>query len=153
MRTHQWLRQTLNKFRQTLNKLILHRAEVILITLPLAETGMVSGPPTTVNRLSVGASTKSKVAKAIILSTFPSEASDSKPSRLEVICRSNQARGFSEQMSNRIAVPQIKSTLDLYEQKWNTFRQWCSLNEINPHMPTVPMISCFTCLGTNSWQR
>ena len=108
---------------------------------PLAETGMVSGPPTTVHSFPVGTSTNSKVAKAIILSTLPSEASDSKPSCVEVICRSNQARGFSEQVSNRIAVPQRKSKLDLYEQKWNTFREWCELNGINPHTPTVPMIA------------
>ena len=88
-------------------------------------------------------STNSKVAKAIILPTLPSEASDSKPSRVEVICRSNQTRGFSEQVSNRIAVPQRKSTLDLYEQKWNSFREWCELNRINPHTPTVPMIAEF----------
>ena len=129
--------------RQTLNKLILHRVELILIAPPLAETGMVSGPPTTVHSFPVGTSTNSKVAKAIILSTFPSETSDSKPSRVEVICRSNQARGFSEQASNRIAVPQKKFTLDLYEQKWNTFREWCELNGINPHTPTVPMIAEF----------
>ena len=110
---------------------------------PLSETGMVSGPPTTVNSFPVGTSTNSKVAKAIILPTLPSEASDSNPSRVEVICRSNQARGFSEQVSNRIAVPQRKSTLDLYEQKWNTFREWCELNGINPHTPTVAMIAEF----------
>ena len=110
---------------------------------PLAETGMVSGPPTTVHSFPVGTSTNSKVAEAIILSSLSSEASDSKPSRVEVICRSNQARGFSEQVSNRIAVPQRKSTLDLYEQKWNTFREWCELNGINPHTPTVPMIAEF----------
>ena len=110
---------------------------------PLAETGMVSGPPTTVNSFPVGTSTNSKVAKAIIHPTLPSEASDCKPSRVEVICRSNQARGFSEQVSNRISVPQRKSTLDLYEQKWNTFREWCELNGINPHTPTVPMIAEF----------
>ena len=46
-------------------------------------------------------------------------------------------------MSNRIAVPLRKSTLDLYEQKWNTVREWCSLNGINPHTPTVPMIAEF----------
>ena len=49
---------------------------------PLAETGMVSGPPTTVHSFPVGTSTNSKVAKAIILPTLPSEASDSKPSRV-----------------------------------------------------------------------
>ena len=37
---------------------------------PLAETGMVSGPPTTVHSFPVGPSTNSKVAKAIILSNF-----------------------------------------------------------------------------------
>ena len=124
---------------------------------PLAETGMVSGPPTSVNRFSVGTSTNSKVAKAIILSTLPSEASVSKPSRVEVICRSNQARGFSEHVSNRIAVPHRKSTLDLYEQKWNTFREWCTLNGINPHTPTVrphdSRIPASLFLWTSSWQR
>ena len=49
---------------------------------PLAETGMVSGPPTTVHSFPVGTSTNSKVAKAIILPTLPSEASDSKPSHV-----------------------------------------------------------------------
>ena len=110
---------------------------------PLAETGMVSGPPMTVHSFPVGTSTNSKVAEAIILSSLSSEDSDAKPSRVEVICRSNQARGFSEQVSNRIAVPQRKSTLDLYEQKWNTFREWCELNGINPHTPTVPIIAEF----------
>ena len=109
----------------------------------LAGTGMVSGPPTTVHSFPVGTSTNTKVAEAIILSSLSSEGSDLKPSRVEVICRSNQARGFSEQVSNRIAVPQRKSTLDLYEQKWNTFREWCELNGINPHTPTVPMIADF----------
>ena len=56
--------------RQTLNKLILHRAELILIAPPLAETGMVSGPPTTVHSFPVGTSTNSKVAEAIILSNI-----------------------------------------------------------------------------------
>ena len=73
---------------------------------PLTETKMVPGPPTTVNILPIGSSTNSKVAKTIILSTLPSEATDAKPSRVEVICRSNQVRGFSQQVSNRIAVPQ-----------------------------------------------
>ena len=109
----------------------------------LADTGMVSGPPTTVHSFPVGTSTSTKVAEAIILSSLSSEGSDLRPSRVEVICRSNQARGFSEQVSNRIAVPQRKSTLDLYEQKWNTFREWCELNGINPHTPTVPMIADF----------
>ena len=33
--------------------------------------------------------------------------------------------------------------LDLFEQKWNTFREWCELKGINPHTPTVPMIAEF----------
>ena len=37
---------------------------------PLAETGMVSGPPTTVHSFPVGTSTNSKVAEAIILSNI-----------------------------------------------------------------------------------
>ena len=56
-----------------------------------------------------------KLLKQSFSQTFSSEASDSTPSRVEVICRSNQARGFSEQVSNRITVPQRKFTLDLYE--------------------------------------
>ena len=117
--------------RQTLNKLILHRAELILIAplWPKQEWRYTS--------------INSKVAEAIIFATLPSEATDAKPSRMEVICRSNQVRGFSEQVSNRIAVPQRKSTLDLYEQKRNTFREWCELNGNNPHTPTVPMIADF----------
>ena len=91
---------------------------------------MVSGPPTTVHSFPVGTSTNSKVAKAIILSTLPSEASDSKPSRVEVICRSNQTRGFSEQVSNRIAVPQRKFTLDLYEQSGIPLENGVSLTEL-----------------------
>ena len=99
-------------------------------------------------------------AKAIILSTLPSEAADAKPSHVEAICRSNQVRGFSEQVSNRIAVPQRKSTLDLYEQKWNiplenTFRGVSLTELIHMHTPTVPMTADFllhlNCLGTSSW--
>ena len=105
--------------RQTLNKLILHRAELILIAplwpkqewfpdlLRLSIAFPLVLPPT------------AKLLKQSFSQTFSSEASDSKPSRVEVICRSNQARGFSEQVSNRIAVPQRKFTLDLYEQSEN----------------------------------
>ena len=81
---------------------------------PLAKAGMVSRPPAPVDRgLSVGSPTNRKVSQASIHTLLPLEISGSKLSCLEIVCRSNQARGSSEQVSNRIPAPQRKFTLDL----------------------------------------
>ena len=105
--------------RQTLNKLILHRAQLILIAPLWPKQEWFPD----LLRLSIAFPLvllpTAKLLKQSFSQTFSSEASDSTPSRVEVICRSNQARGFSEQVSNRIAVPQRKFTLDLYEQSEN----------------------------------
>ena len=105
--------------RQTLNKLILHRAELILIAPLWPKQEWFPD----LLRLSIAFPLvllpTAKLLKQSFSQTFSSEASDSTPSRVEVICRSNQARGFSEQVSNRITVPQRKFTLDLYEQSEN----------------------------------
>ena len=120
--------------RQTLNKLILHRAELILIAPLWPKQEWFPD----LLRLSIAFPLvflpTAKLLKQSFSQTFSSEASDSTPSRVEVICRSNQARGFSEQVSNRITVPQRKFTLDLYEQSENGV----SLTELIHTRPLSP---------------
>ena len=126
--------------RQTLNKLILHRAELILIAplwpkqewfpdlLQLSIAFPLVLPPT-----------------AKLLKQSFSHHFHQRPRILNLHAwrLSVDPIKLGDFRNNRIAVPQRKSTLDLYEQKWNTFREWCELNGINPHMPTVPMIAEF----------
>ena len=95
------------------------------------------------DRLPKGNTTNSKVAKANILIPISQKPGTAQPSRVEVIARSHQTRGFSQKVSDRISVSQRKSTVQLYEYKWKVFREWCESQGIDPNTPTVPNIADF----------
>ncbi len=63
---------------------------------PLAAPGMVSRSDKKVDRLSTGVTSNSKVAKTIVLTQLSQESGMAQPSRLEVISRFHQDRGFSQ---------------------------------------------------------
>ena len=88
-----------------------------------------------------GSSSNTQVVEADILQPVSSEAAIPKSSRVEIISGFYRARGFSEQVSKRIAVPQRKSTALLYENKWKLFREWCLSQGFDPNTPSVPIIA------------
>ena len=55
----------------------------------------------------------------------------------------NKRAGFSQEVVERIAKPQRKSTLRQYQAKMNRFFRWCNENEVNLGSPTIPQISEF----------
>ena len=121
--------------RQTLNKLILHRAELILIAPLWPKQEWFPD----LLRLSIAFPLVLPPTAKLLKQSF-SQHFHQRPRILNLHAWRLSVDPIK---SNRIAVPQRKSTLDLYEQKWNTFREWCELNGINPHKPTVPMIAEF----------
>jgi len=109
----------------------------------VAQTGVVPGTSQAVNRLSVGAPSNTQVVETDFHQPVSPEARIPESSRVEIISGFNRARGFSEQVSNRIAVPQRRSTALLYESKWKLFREWCLSKGVDPNTPSVPIIADF----------
>ena len=109
----------------------------------MAASRMVSRSDQNVDRLSIGITSSSEVAKTIVLTHLPQISGTAQPSRLEVISRFHQNRGFSQKVSSRISVSQRQSTVQLYEYKWKVFREWCLSQGIDPNTPTVPNIADF----------
>ena len=54
-----------------------------------------------------------------------------------------EQRGFSKQVSQRLSVPQRKSTSEVYDGKWKVFRQWCQSQQLNPATTSIPDIADF----------
>lgn len=109
----------------------------------LAKSRMVHRPFRPVHCMSTSPSSNSEDAETNVFTPVPSLPLSTQPSRLEVIARSNQERGFSEEVSKRLSVSQRKSTSEIYESKWRVFREWCQCKQINPCSPTVPNIADF----------
>ena len=109
----------------------------------LAASGVVRRSHQTVNSFSPGIASDSEVAETNILIPIPQSPGSSQPSRVEVISRFSQARGFSQEVSSRLSVSQRQSTVQLYEYKWKVFREWCASQRIDPNTPTIPNIADF----------
>jgi len=62
---------------------------------------------------------------------------------VEIISGLNTERGFSEKVSQRISVPQRKSTSNVYDSKWKFFCQWCQSKKIDPATVSVPVLADF----------
>ena len=109
----------------------------------LAAPGMVSGPPGSMRGETTETSSNVEVIKAVVLPGVPPKPSRSKSSRLEVISGFVESRGFSESVSNRIAVPQRQSTVKLYDYQWKCFCDWGEGRGVDPINPSVPNIAEF----------
>ena len=72
----------------------------------LAQPGVVSGPTRYLNRLSNNSPTSAETAQKDLLTPLSSASVASQPSRLEVIKRFHKEIGFSEAVSQRLAISQ-----------------------------------------------
>ena len=109
----------------------------------LAQPGVVSGPPRSLNRLSNISPTSAETAQADLLTPLSSASVASQPSRLEVIKGFHQERGFSEAVAQRLAISQRQSSAVVYESKWKVFGEWCHVKQSNPVKATVQQLADF----------
>ena len=109
----------------------------------LAQPGVVSGPPRSLNRLSNISPTSAETAQADLLTPLSSTSVASQPSRLEVIKGFHKERGFSEAVAQRLAISQRQSSAVVYESKWKVFGEWCHVKQINPVKATVQQLADF----------
>ena len=109
----------------------------------LAKSGVVPRTSRSHHRLPTHSSSKSKAPKADLLTPLSSKPQKSQPSRLEVIQRFHQKRGFSEAIAKRLAISQRASSAGVYEYKWKVFGEWCRSKQLDPCKTSVPQLSEF----------
>ena len=109
----------------------------------LAQSGVVSGPIRSRDRLSNSSPTSAETAQADLLTPLSSASVESQPSRLEVIKGFHKERGFSEAVAQRLAISQRQSSAGVYESKWKVFGEWCHVKQINPVKATVQQLADF----------
>ena len=109
----------------------------------LVQSGVVSGPTRSLNRLSNNSPTSAETAQADLLTPLSSASVASQPSRLEVIKGFHKERGFSEAVAQRLTISQRQSSAGVYESKWNVFGEWCHVKQINPVKATVQQLADF----------
>ena len=104
----------------------------------VAKEGVVSRPLGTECRASTFTASNSKVTQATKLKRIPSEPSGSKTSRLETIAESVVSAGLSQRVAKL-----RKSSLRVYDSRWNCFSSWCSTKRISPWLATKQQIADF----------
>ena len=76
-------------------------------------------------------------------SGLPSETRVSGPSRLAIVERSLGKKGFSQEVSLRIARPNRESSLGVYQSKWDVFSAWCRVRKTDPLEASAALIADF----------
>ena len=109
----------------------------------LARQELVSGPIGTPGGSSSSVTTQTEPAQAAKDIHISQSASEPEPSRLLVVERSLRKKGFSQEVSSRIARPNRLSSLAVYQSKWAVFAAWCHSRQVDPLKASVPLISEF----------
>ena len=112
-------------------------------SISLGPAVILSRPAGTVGEASVQAPLASRPAQSAVDRSSPSPTRAPAASRLASEHRALAARGFSKEAADRIAAPQAKSTLGIYEGKWKVFMGWCKGREIDPFSASTPGIADF----------
>ena len=95
----------------------------------LARPSMVSNNSQSTNRLSEEASLPPETSVSEERENVPFQPSDATPSRLAIIKRSLQEKGFSEKVSARAALANRESTRSIYDSRFSKFAEWCESRE------------------------
>ncbi len=107
----------------------------------LAQPGVVPGPAIPDCRPALGASNVGQAPQAATSTGLPQPTVVPQPSRLEIISRHLQTKGFSQQASEVISAHHRASTSSLYQSKWQLFSNWCDGQQIDPLKVTVPQVA------------
>ena len=90
-----------------------------------------------------GSATKQKSAKATKIKYLSQKPQISRSSRLDLIKRSIQAKGFSENTARCITKSVRGSTNAIYNSKWGIFEAWCCKRKIDPVKVSIHRIADF----------
>ena len=104
----------------------------------LARDALVFGPSAALNRDPTTTSSVNNSSQ-----TLPQLATASQPPRLVSRSGQLQERGFSVEVTERIAAPQRSSTRTIYKSKWALFEKCCRENSVDFSSPSVKHISDF----------
>lgn len=72
-----------------------------------------------------------------------SASSGPQASRLEVVEQSLCQKGFSQEVSIRVARPSRQSSLAVYQSKWSVFQSWCNRRKIDPFASPSAVVADF----------
>ena len=111
-------------------------------SLPSATT-VVPGPSRTSHRPPSSASRSKGSVKTAEVGAVSSSSSQPQAPRVAAVERCFRKKGFSREVSSRIARANRKSSLAVYESKWRVFGDWCRGRKTNPFKATAPLISEF----------
>ena len=111
----------------------------------LGQTTLVRRPSGSSDRHSHRASLLGEDAETTKEGCVPPQSQDLSVSCVEVIARCNEEKGFSKQISLRMARAQKDSTLNVYQGKWNMFVKWCTEQDIDPFQVDAPIVAEFLC--------
>ena len=109
----------------------------------LAQTTVVSSDAGAIDRSSSPAHKLQETVEANTVTHFPSKPRHVPIPRVEIIKQQNRTRGFSEEVSLRLAKPQKESTITVYEGKWRIFCDWCESRDRDPLHTDVVVLGDF----------
>ena len=94
--------------------------------------------------IALGSSIVDESVSSTQVEHLPRESGRPQASRLATIAQSAQNAGFSKEVADRVARGKLrKSSLNVYESRWNIFVRWCDERKINPWRSSVQQISEF----------
>ena len=93
---------------------------------------MVPGAPQSTDRPPSGPPIQVGSPEAAQVRSVPQSSGESSFARVASVERSLRAKGFSREVSSRIARPNRSSSLGVYESKWRVFSDWCSRRQVDP---------------------
>ena len=111
-------------------------------SVPPAEV-VVPGPSGVDSRLPSSASGSVGPPQTTSLQHVSSGSRKSEASCLDIVERCFRKKGFSREVSARIARSNRKSSLAVYQSKWTSFCAWCRRRKVSPFRVDAPLISEF----------
>ena len=91
----------------------------------LAGPSMVSNYPQSPDRLPEETSVSQEASFTEERENVPFQPPEAEPSRLAIIKRSLQEKGFSEEVSERAPLANRESTRSIYDSRFSKFSEWC----------------------------
>lgn len=107
----------------------------------VAQQGMVSRSIKYVDRSTSPVATDCEPVNTGVKQTRTLHVEDAQSSRLEVIHRHLQNRGFSNAVARRVSGNIRQSSSNVYNCRWRLFKDWCVEQQINPFCPSVPQVA------------
>ena len=109
----------------------------------LASDALVLGPSAALNRDSTSSTSIKNSSQTVPQLCVSQQSTTSQPPCLVSRSGQLQEQGFSVEVAERIAAPQMSSTRTIYKSKWALFEKWCRENSVEFSTPSVKQASDF----------